>query len=144
MSSLSKLFGALPPRIRIRFNGIPAYAKAVIEADEAMLRRERKTTAAEMQQIQAIVQLVLLDRFFQRGTEAARQAVRALEAIGTPGFSVGTTEFEGENEAVMRGGTLSRKLREAVPQLEGISSKLQKGESVSQVVLSIRNMVARG
>src|SRR5437879_6009362 len=117
MPSFSEILNRLPPRIRTRFGGIQAYAKAIVEADEESLPRRQRTPTQEVQQIQVLTQLVLLDRFFRRATEVARQAVLELEAIGVPGFSVGSTTFEGENEAVRRGASLSEQLRRAVPEV---------------------------
>jgi hypothetical protein len=93
-----------------------------------------------MQQIQILFQLVLLDRFLLRGTEVAKETVKEFEAGGMPGFSVGSSTFEGENEAVMRGANLSEQLRLAIPQVREISARFSQ-TSASQLALPIRDLI---
>jgi hypothetical protein len=143
MPSFSSVLNSLPHRIRNRFSGLPTYAKAMIEADEGGLPKGQRTSPAEMQQIQIIFQLILLDRFFQKGTEVAKMTVKELQAAGVSGFSVGATLFEGENEAVMRGANLSIRLRTMVPEIESLSQRFA-GTAASQLVIPLRNLIRHG
>ena len=143
MTSFSSVLNSLPHRIRNRFSGLPTYAKAIIEADEERLTKSQRTSRADMQQIQIIFQLILLDRFFQKGTEVAQLTVQELQAAGVNGFSVGTSLFEGENEAVMRGANLSIRLRAVVPEIESLSQRFS-GIAASQLVIPLRNLVRHG
>lgn len=140
MASFSSILNQLPPRIRSRFNGLPAYAKAVIEYDEKSLSLARKTSREQMEQIQVLFQLVLLDRFFRRGTEVAKQAVHELKAIGVDGFSVGSTTFEKDNDAVTRGDKLSKQLRKISPLIATLSDRFNNA-SASELALKIRSEV---
>jgi hypothetical protein len=115
----------------------------MIEADEGGLPKGQRTSPAEMQQIQIIFQLILLDRFFQKGTEVAKMTVKELQAAGVSGFSVGATLFEGENEAVMRGANLSIRLRTMVPEIESLSQRFA-GTAASQLVIPLRNLIRHG
>lgn len=140
MPSFSVIFNSLPPKLRLRFNGAPSYAKVVIEDDEASLSFRRRTTPLQMQQIQVLFQMVLLDRFLRRGTAAAREAVAEMEAQGVAGFSVGTSTFEGNNEEVRRGEILSDQLRAAIPRIAELSDQFPDA-SWNQLALNIRTVV---
>ena len=88
-----EILNSLPYRLRSRFEWLGGYVQTLIDSEEAEKKAKRKLTRSEIQLIQLIVFVHSLDFFFREGTRAARGAVNGLQALGVPGFTVGSTEF---------------------------------------------------
>jgi hypothetical protein len=101
---------SLPRALKLRFDGLGSYVSAVLE-------EQSKTTTLSrdaIKQIHIVAFIKSLDDFLREGTQAATRAVDQFESLGVRGFRIGTEEFSGRNEAVMRGQVLSDRLRSAV------------------------------
>jgi hypothetical protein len=133
--SIRDVLDSMPYRLRNRFESLGSYIQGCIERSVAELERdiEREVVVRDGDQIrrpgnpilqvpsfeaqQAIQMMsfaVAVSRFFRDGTRAASLATSTIESLGTPGFSVGSTVFEGENENVRRGEELHLSLSEAM------------------------------
>lgn len=112
----------LPYRLRNRFESLGAYVKAVIDEEQRGTQKNMKLKRDHVQLIQLIVFIHCLDDFLREGTNAARGAVEGLGRLGIDGFSVGSTEFSGNNENVARGEVLADQLRAAVAEMDLFNS----------------------
>lgn len=101
---------SLPRALKARFEGIGNYVSAVLEERP----RPQRLSRAAVRQIQLVAFVKSLDEFLRDGTEAAIHAVDEFKSLGVQRFRIGTEDFEGRNEAVMRGALLSESLRRAV------------------------------
>ena len=96
-----------------------------------------------MQLVQLVVLVYALDFLFQEGTRAATMAVAEFEKLGISGFKIGSAEFEGENENVMRGRNLSQALRRSLgdsPALKLIQSETE----IKSLILRLMRLVRHG
>jgi len=142
--SLREVLAAMPYRLRSRFESLSTYVNACIEQAIEELRRSRAPGASrrvlsdeQRQVIQVTVFIIAVARFFRDGTRAAGMATAEFEELGSPGFAVGRTVFEGRNDNVMMGETLAQELL-AVAEDDVIhrwvDSDLALGEIVSRLV----------
>ena len=108
--TIHDMVGQLPSRLRIRFQSLSKYVRALIREQEEGLRRSNRLSNEDVQLIQLAVFIGSLHFFLREGSKAARGAVNGFESFGVPGFMVGTTEFVGENENVTQGERLAEEL----------------------------------
>lgn len=100
----------LPKALKLRFDGLGTYVSAVLEEQP----KRRPLSKDTVRQIQTIVFIKTLDEFLREGSNAAIRAVDLFRDLGVDGFRLGTQDFVGRNEAVMRGSVLADRLRLAV------------------------------
>jgi hypothetical protein len=125
MPSYSELIKMLPYKLRIRFDSLSAYVKGIIDDEEQSLEPTLRLKPDDVHQVQLLVFISVLDNFFQEGTTAAKSAVASFRRLGVDGFSVGNSVFEGQNENVLMGETLSNRLHSALSS-EGASPSLRQ------------------
>lgn len=111
MPTYSQLINKLPYRLKARFESLGGYVQSLIDDQETKTAGGRHLSDDETSLIKVLIFIGTLDGFFREGSAAARSAVSSFEKLGMKGFRVGTTAFEGENENVRRGDTLSSQLR---------------------------------
>ena len=138
-----EILNSLPYRLRSRFEWLGGYVQTLIDSEEAEKKAKRKLTRSEIQLIQLIVFVHSLDFFFREGTRAARGAVNGLQALGVPGFTVGSTEFRGENENVTRGEDVANRLMEYLSGNELFRS-IPQGQTPTELTKSLRRRIIRG
>jgi hypothetical protein len=100
---------SLPRAVKLRFDGLGNYVSAVLEE-----RPTGRLSRDAIKQIHIVAFVKSLDDFLREGTQAAARAVDQFGELGVRGFRIGTEDFAGRNEAVMRGQVLSERLRSAV------------------------------
>ncbi len=143
--SLRAVIELLPYRLRSRFNSLGSYVQGCIDETINDMRRGQARnvnrvltlSSEDRQTIQLIGFVVFIGRFFKDGTRAASLATDAFASLGTPGFQIGRTEFEGRNVNVMRGQSLHNALIQAVnnPEIsQWVDSPLPLGEIVRRLV----------
>lgn len=146
--SLRQVLDVVPYRLRNRFASMSSYVEANIQQalDEPRRRggpgRRSWLSNEDRQTIQMVVFVVALGRFFQDGTRAASLATDAFASLGTAGFSVGRTAFEGRNANVMRGQVLREGLGRAIDndEIDGwVNSNRPLGEIVELLVARATN-----
>jgi len=138
-----EILNSLPYRLRSRFEWLGGYVQTLIDSEEAETKAKRKLTKSQIQLIQLIVFVHSLDFFFREGTRAARGAVNGLQALGVPGFTVGSTEFRGENENVTRGEDVANRLMEYLSGNELFRS-IPQGQTPTELTKFLRRRIIRG
>ena len=130
---------SLPRALKTRLDGIGSYVVAVLEEKDYLHRISKPN----LQRIQMVASLKSLDEFLRDGTEAAILSVDAFAELGVAGFRIGTEHFEGRNEAVMRGATLSQNLRRSIedPELLGF---IESGQTLRDVVVELGRRLRSG
>jgi hypothetical protein len=116
------ILNQLPYSTRRRFEWVSGYVQAVVESLETGKTSKRKLTKSEIHVIQIAVLVRSLEFFFREGSRAARGAVNSLETVGVPGFTIGSSEFLGENENVSMGDSLADKLMRSLTNVEWLQS----------------------
>lgn len=101
---------SLPRALKLRFDGLGNYVSSVLEEQTRAGTLSREAT----RQIHIVAFIKSLDDFLREGTQAAGRAVDQFATLGIRGFRIGTEEFAGRNEAVMRGQVLSDRLRSTI------------------------------
>jgi hypothetical protein len=128
---------ALPRTLKLRFEGIGNYVAAVLEEGE--LRRPLSRDA--VRQIQLVAFVKSLDEFLRDGTDAAVHAVDEFRSLGVERFRIGSEEFEGRNEAVMRGARLSERLRSSVGD-DSLQRFIAMDRPLRDVILSMARILS--
>jgi len=116
------ILNQLPYSTRRRFEWVSGYVQAVVESLETGKTSKQKLTKIEIQVIQITVLVRCLEFFFREGSRAARGAVNGLETVGVRGFTIGSSEFLGENENVRMGDSLANQLMRSLANVEWLRS----------------------
>jgi hypothetical protein len=120
----SDLVDLLPWRLKGRFESLGSYVDAVLHEHEEKIPKQRQLKNEDIQVIKLAVFIYALQDFFREGTRAAARAVDVFQALGVPGFTVGSSLFEGRNENVVRGDRLAQALWQAIGDTEILSIRL--------------------
>ena len=138
----SDFIDLLPRRLKTRFESIGAFVDAVVQEREDSLPKEKRLKNDDIGIIKLAVLIFALQEFFREGSRAAVRAVDEFQALGVPGFKVGSSLFEGRNENVVRGDKLAEALREAVSDPE-ILSAIDRTPRMRDLVLDLMRRVRR-
>jgi hypothetical protein len=136
----SDLIDLLPRRLKTRFESIGGFVDAVIREREDNLPKQRRLKSDDIGIIKLAVLIFALQEFFREGSRAAVLAVDEFQALGVPGFKVGSSLFEGKNENVLRGYELADALRKAVSDPE-ILSAIDRTSRMRDLVLDLMRRV---
>jgi hypothetical protein len=128
----------LPRKLQQRFDGLGKYVRAVLE--EVNLRD--KLTRDAVERIHVLVFVRALDELLREGTNAAIAAVDALSALGVDSFKVGQERFSGRNDAVMRGESLSNRLRDVTATSVDLRSSFESPYGMRQMIIKLGKELA--
>lgn len=118
----TELFKNAPKYISSRFYTINNYTWKTFFPDNSLNERLRKIndeklSKKELSRIKEVVSeaslaifIFLLKRFFDEGSNAAKQAVDTFSELGIEGFQIGSKYFSGRNENVIEGDILANAL----------------------------------
>jgi hypothetical protein len=123
---------SLPRALKLRFDGLGNYVSAVLEEHS----RAGTLSRNAIRQIHIIAFIKSLDDFLREGTQAAVRAVDQFESLGVRGFRIGSEEFAGRNDAVMRGQVLADRLRNAVAN-DSLGRFLSMDRPLREVILQM-------
>jgi hypothetical protein len=145
-SPANELIQALPISLKRRFQSAPELIRYYLTETARAERIKTKDDAAITQTVQFLALVWMIDRFLRRGTTEARRTIAVLKDAGIAGFSVGSSQFDQDGEATVRGERLSEALREAVLQANFPIDWLiaLDSYSVSDAVWKIRGFVLHG
>ena len=156
-----ELIQLLPFRMRPRFESLFHYVRTIIQEE---LQRQREQPSARIepreqaadqrgqrrhlakvdtQLIQLIVLIYALDQLFVEGTRAAQSAVDRFETLGVPGFVLGSSEFSGRNENVVRGQELSQALRKSIRNRQ-LLRLMGSARGVKDLVITLMGEMSNG
>lgn len=141
----SELFSNAPKYISSRFYTINNYAWKAFFPDNSLNERLRKIdneklSKRELSRIKEVVSeaslaifIFLLKRFFDEGSNAAKQAVDTFAELGIEGFQIGSKYFSGRNENVIEGDILADALLATIEDKELIEL-INNSKYVYQIV----------
>jgi hypothetical protein len=108
------------------------YVRAIIEEQFPRLD-VRRMESDDLEFIQVIAFVYILRGFFEDGHRAAKEAVRVFSDLDVHEFSIGSTIFSEDSEAVNLGRTLSDQLLATIHDRE-LQSLITHSDSVGELV----------
>ena len=131
MPATNVLDGA-PLFLQRRYGAMRQYVRAIIEEQFSRLD-VRRMERDDLEFIQLIAFVYILRAFFEDGHRAAKEAVRVFGDLDVPEFSIGSTKFSEDSEAVNLGRILSDQLLDTVHDRE-LQSLIADSDSVGELV----------
>jgi hypothetical protein len=84
--------------------------------------------------------IFLLNKFFNEGSKAAKDAVDTFREFEVEGFYIGGNYFSGRNEKVIQGEELSRQLLDAIKD-EEVKALIIKSHYMSEIINKYKNFI---
>jgi hypothetical protein len=131
MPATNILAGA-PLFLQRRYGAIRQYVRAIIEEQFPRLD-VRRMESDDLEFIQLIAFVYILRGFFEDGHRAAKEAVRVFSDLDVHEFSIGSTKFSEDSEAVNLGRRLSNQLLATIHDRE-LHSLIAHSDSVGELV----------
>jgi hypothetical protein len=128
----AEILSGAPLFLQRRYGAIRQYVRAMIEERFPRLDIRRMETD-DLEFIQLIAFVYILRGFFEDGHRAAKEAVRVFSDLDVHEFSIGSTKFSEDSEAVNLGRILSDKLLATIHDRE-LQSLIAKSDSVGELV----------
>lgn len=131
MPATNILAGA-PLFLQRRYGAMRQYVRAIIEEQFPRLD-VRRMESDDLEFIQLIAFVYILRGFFEDGHRAAKEAVRVFSDLDVHEFSIGSTKFSEDSEAVNLGRILSDQLLATIHDRE-LQSLIANSDSVGELV----------
>lgn len=128
----AEILAGAPLFLQRRYGAIRQYVRALIEEQFPRLDL-RKMESDDLEFIQLIAFVYILRGFFEDGHRAAKEAVRVFSGLDVHEFSIGSTRFSENSEAVNLGRKLSDRLLATVHNRE-LRTLIVESDSVGQLV----------
>ena len=131
----TNILAGAPLFLQRRYGAVRQYVRAIIEEQFPRLDL-RRMESDDLEFIQLIAFVYILRGFFEDGHRAAKEAVRVFRDLDVHEFSIGSTKFSEDSEAVNLGRKLSDQLLKTIHVRE-LQSLVRRSDSVGQLVHAI-------
>ena len=126
------ILAGAPLFLQRRYGAIRQYVRAIIEEQFPRLDL-RRIEGDDLEFIQLIAFVYILRGFFEDGHRAAKEAVRVFSDLDVHEFSIGSTKFSEDSEAVNLGRVTFRSATQTIHDRE-LRSLITDSDSVGELV----------
>ncbi len=142
-----------PKYINQRLSSVNKYTWSVFfpgnSLNEHLRKKKTKTERTkELSRLREIINeasyvvfVFLLNKFFIEGTKSAQKAVDTFKELNVNEFFIGSKNFSGRNENVMRGKNLSIKLMEFIKKNHKLYQLVNEANYVSDIISQYREFI---
>lgn len=151
MSNSDFLTGT-PKLLTNRFNSVNKYVWETLFPESVRIeligrkttKSERKIEIARLRSISdeasTLVFLFLINKFFNDGTKAAKQAVDTLRELNVPGFYIGSNFFSERNDKVLQGERIAKILLDSI-QDQRVKDLVTKSKYIYEILDEYKKVI---